>query len=282
MPNTLPEDFYRDWKEFSYRANRHFGIWQETKAERPYHGTKDHWELVVMVEGHARIRSGLRDCELQKHDMLLLQPSDDGYVQVNLQEGNRVCRFQVVILSPNDPRSPLAVLPNLCPVPYPDSGRLLEILGSISGMHSKIKSDEETLLGTAYLHDLLSHYVLCGFQQGLFPAESKRIPPWVENARAYIDQHHKTSGLRLEDIAQAVGRAPRTLQHGFKQAYGFSPISYLHQIRVITAKRLIASNPEFTIQYLMSRCGYQNRSQFHRMFVKYVGRSPSAFRTNST
>ncbi len=234
--------------------------------------------LLIVKQGDLSIHQGLRHCELHRHDLLLLRPNDHGFLQENHQRENQVCRFPIVLLSPGAPLSPLSYLPELCPVPYPDSKRLDHILNEIDSMTRKLKSEAERVQGTAWIHELLSAYVLTGFSLGLFPHEPRHTPSWVDDARAYIDERHKETDVRLEQIASKVGRAPRTLQEGFRKAYGLSPITYLHQIRILTAKRLIASNPEFTIQYLMSRCGYRNRSQFHRMFVKHVGKSPSAFR----
>lgn len=44
-------------------------------------------------------------------------------------------------------------------------------------------------------------------------------------------------------------------------------------------KRLITSNPDFTIEHLMSRSGFRSRSLFHRIFARHTGTTPSEFRS---
>jgi len=274
----LPSWFYTEWKDFSYRANRHFGVWEESDRSRRYAGTIDHWLLVIIVSGHVTIHKGIRECSMKTHDAVILTPEHRGYRQTNHAKGNLVCRFPIELISPNEPRNPLVGLPDLVPIRYPDPRRLEEIMTMLKGFGRTPRTDAGCMQGTAWLHELLTTCILEGFRSQRYPSEPLDTAGWVRDARAFIQQRHKDPDLSVVDISRKVGKAPRTLQQAFREAYGTTPLSYLHQMRILTAKRLIASNPEFTIQYLMSRVGYRSRSLFHRMFVRYAGATPSTFR----
>lgn len=68
--------------------------------------------------------------------------------------------------------------------------------------------------------------------------------------------------------------------HTFKQATGLPPYQYLTSIRMKHAKELLLFT-DMSISKIGELCGYSDYNYFARVFKKYVGVTPSAYR-NST
>ncbi|SUY94684.1 L-rhamnose operon transcriptional activator rhaR [Comamonas testosteroni] len=81
----------------------------------------------------------------------------------------------------------------------------------------------------------------------------------------------------LRALADAVSASPRTLLRHFQQELGHSPLDHLHRLRCARARVLL----EITLESVPSvalACGYEDASAFRRVFVRYVGMTPAAYR----
>jgi AraC family transcriptional regulator of arabinose operon len=68
--------------------------------------------------------------------------------------------------------------------------------------------------------------------------------------------------------------------HKFKQHTGMSPLEYITNIRINTAKDLLSSS-SLSISEVSSIVGYENPLYFSRIFKKVLGSSPSSFKDKS-
>ena len=82
--------------------------------------------------------------------------------------------------------------------------------------------------------------------------------------------------LRVEILAQRFGVSVSYLAHEFKRYTGRSVYDYILHRRMMLAKKLI---PECdSLNAVSEQCGFENYSNFLRLFYKYVGVSPSGYR----
>ena len=95
------------------------------------------------------------------------------------------------------------------------------------------------------------------------------IQDWLHNA------YHEP--LTLEIIAAKYQLSVRTLNRRFKAATGRSPMQYLQQIRMDTAKELLR-NSNLAVAEIAFNTGYVDSSHFAAQFRKSMSVSPSAYR----
>ena len=83
----------------------------------------------------------------------------------------------------------------------------------------------------------------------------------------------------LEELAAQVAASRSTLADRFSNLVGYPPIQYLTQWRMqIAAKRLV-DDPAVKIAAIAHEIGYESEAAFSRSFKKFVGRSPSEWRS---
>ncbi len=68
----------------------------------------------------------------------------------------------------------------------------------------------------------------------------------------------------IETLAANVAMSPRNLTRVFKETTGLTVIEYLTTLRKETAKTLL-NNPDFTIEYIASQCGFKSARQLQRI-----------------
>jgi transcriptional regulator GlxA family with amidase domain len=81
----------------------------------------------------------------------------------------------------------------------------------------------------------------------------------------------------LGALAEAFHVSTRTLLRRFAEETGQTPLAFLQQARVDTAKRLLES-PEHNLSSAIAEVGYTDITSFRRLFTKRVGMTPSAYR----
>lgn len=110
-------------------------------------------------------------------------------------------------------------------------------------------------------------------------AEATEISPiklkLAKTIQHYILEHYRTS-IQIEQLAELIQRSPNYTTSLFKEVNGQSPIQYMHQLRIMEARNLIA-NSGMTISEISHYLGYYDTSYFFKMFKKFTSMSPSAF-----
>lgn len=102
--------------------------------------------------------------------------------------------------------------------------------------------------------------------------DSKRILK-VKN---YIHDHYMDN-IRLEDIAGIAGMSTSAFSRYFKLHTGCTLRDYLVNIRLGNASRMMLDTDE-SIANISFYCGFNNLSNFNRLFKDRKGCSPSSFR----
>ena len=98
----------------------------------------------------------------------------------------------------------------------------------------------------------------------------------VQEVKDYIDSHF-TEKLALDDLAERFFINKFYLSKIFKEQFGTSINSYLLQVRVTHAKRLLRFS-ELSIEQIGYECGVGDANYFSRMFKKIEGISPGEYR----
>lgn len=99
----------------------------------------------------------------------------------------------------------------------------------------------------------------------------------AERVKAYINAHY-SEDLTLQDISDALHISIYYLAHVFKQQTGYSPKQYMLRRRLGEAQTLLIST-ELSVTEISLAVGYGNPNHFDRMFSKYIGMSPSSYRS---
>lgn len=116
---------------------------------------------------------------------------------------------------------------------------------------------------------------------GLF-AEELEKPALTPMKLKYAEAMHSfllsryREPVQIEQIAGLINRTPGYASALFKEAYGFTPIRYMHELRVEEARKLLLHS-NMTISDIAHYLGYYDPSYFFKMFKKAAGMSPTAF-----
>ncbi len=100
--------------------------------------------------------------------------------------------------------------------------------------------------------------------------------PVVKKAQEWIEEHH-TQPMDYDRLAWQYRISRRSLERRFKQAIGVTPLGYLQQLRVETAKRLLEEGDQ-TFQEITCQVGYEDISYFRKVFVRLTGMRPQEYR----
>ena len=98
----------------------------------------------------------------------------------------------------------------------------------------------------------------------------------VLKAKDYINTHISNE-LRLEQLADLIGMTPSAFSRYFKLRTGKNLSEYVIDIRLgMVARRLVDTTD--SISEICWTCGFNNLSNFNRLFLKHKGCSPTEFR----
>ncbi len=94
----------------------------------------------------------------------------------------------------------------------------------------------------------------------------------------YIDTHFDEQ-FTLQDISDAIRVSPYHLAHMFKETTGYSPMQYTVRRRLGEAQSLLITT-SLSVTEIAVSVGFGNPCHFNTMFSKYIGMSPSRYRSS--
>lgn len=98
----------------------------------------------------------------------------------------------------------------------------------------------------------------------------------ILRAQHYIDSALQEP-LKIADLADIAGLAPRSFLRRFTRATGLKPTEYLQALRVDRARDLLLQTRDSTEQIGFA-VGYTDSSAFQKIFKRLAGQSPAEFR----
>ncbi|MBW4684511.1 MAG: AraC family transcriptional regulator [Komarekiella atlantica HA4396-MV6] len=97
----------------------------------------------------------------------------------------------------------------------------------------------------------------------------------LKEAIAYINDNLEQN-LSLAEIAAIVQMSPHYFASLFKQSTGIAPHQYVTKCRIEKAKYLLTQ--ELSVMQVSQLVGFQSQSHFAKVFRKYIGVTPQAFK----
>lgn len=98
----------------------------------------------------------------------------------------------------------------------------------------------------------------------------------ILNCQGYLQERYMED-LSLESVAQLYHFNPSYFSSLFKQKTGVNFSDYVLELRIRHAKRMLAGTDD-KIADISERVGFRNATYFNKMFKRYTGVSPNAFR----
>jgi AraC-like DNA-binding protein len=147
----------------------------------------------------------------------------------------------------------------------------------------RFDQDADTMWGEAAClnmpivsRDTASHGVLQGQAQAQLAQLSRGEDRFADKLRRLIGERLESGKVTLEDIAQALDMAPRTLQRRLVEA-GLNFRVMVDELRQAQAEHLLRGT-RMPLAELASSLGFSDHASFNRAFKRWTGSSPGAFR----
>lgn len=100
----------------------------------------------------------------------------------------------------------------------------------------------------------------------------------INKIQEYINENYKEN-IKLSQLAEIIGLTPVSFSRYFKLHTGKSPIDYIIEIRLGYAARLLIDSSK-SVAEICFDCGFNNISNFNRIFRKSKNCTPKEFREN--
>ncbi|MBA1158665.1 AraC family transcriptional regulator [Microvirga mediterraneensis] len=113
------------------------------------------------------------------------------------------------------------------------------------------------------------------YTDALLRPQSAAAPFYVKRAEAYIEAHY-SEPLSLADIANYAGVSARSLQNGFQNFRGMTPMAFLRSVRLQHVNRaLLAADPAVgTVTEIALACGFGHLGEFGALYKRTFGETP--------
>ena len=124
------------------------------------------------------------------------------------------------------------------------------------------------------LNDLLTLLMESSWHRGNSSNAPKKMD--ISLVKSFLDEHYGEK-LSLESVASHFFIDKHYLARLFKEQYGVTLVTYLQQVRITHAKRMLRFTDK-SIEEIGLECGIGELNYFSRVFKKLEGVSPSEFR----
>ena len=114
------------------------------------------------------------------------------------------------------------------------------------------------------------------FSQSESPNATARVAHEID---LYIRENYQTD-ITNQLLSRKFGFVPSYISKIFKAYKGVSPCSYLTDVRMEKAKRMIIEQPDQSLSVIAATVGYTDFSYFTKVFKRSFGVTPSAYRNS--
>lgn len=169
----------------------------------------------------------------------------------------------------SQPASQLVTIPRVISVSRPER---------LENLFRQFLDDQETGQLSQMYGDLLVMLMLCEVAQSSRPDEdiSDTAAALAGRADTYIRLHYDQP-ISAAIIAQTLGYNPDYLGRAYRQVYRCTLTEAIHRRRIRVARRYLLDG-EMNIEEIARACGFSEAGYFRRLFRRYEGMSPGAFR----
>ncbi|SDY11102.1 two-component system, response regulator YesN [Evansella caseinilytica] len=126
------------------------------------------------------------------------------------------------------------------------------------------------------LKDILNNWVDAVVKKIKAAADSNQSMDQLETAKKWIEEHIGKR-ITIEKIARAVYMNPTYFCEQFKAETGETVLDYVTRVRLQKAKELLLTG-NFKVYEVAEQVGYSDPKYFSKLYKKYYGKLPSAYK----
>ena len=220
------------------------------------------FEMIAVSRGDINVMLEGKIYRLKKNQTIIIPPLS--YHSVTANEKGTYCRVTVLFGE--------GAIPKVLSDGFKDSSINIATLGT--SLIERLKEICEKGDGDFYapLAKSLMIQIFYEINDGANAQESGQADEFLQKSILYIDAHLQEKIL-LDDIARHVSRSKSSFCHLFEERMNVSPKQYVLQKKLALASKLISEGVAPTAAATM--VGYDNYSNFYRIYRKNLGKSPS-------
>jgi AraC family transcriptional regulator len=103
------------------------------------------------------------------------------------------------------------------------------------------------------------------------------LAPWkIRRLKDYIEEH-LSQPIRVADLSEVVGLSATHFSRAFTRSLGEAPHVYLIRRRLDRARHLMLTS-DMALSELAVACGFSDQAHFCKLFSRYIGKTPGAWR----
>ncbi|GLS26945.1 GlxA family transcriptional regulator [Marinibactrum halimedae] len=125
-----------------------------------------------------------------------------------------------------------------------------------------------------FSHEIRQSYESTGYFEGKTNSHPDED---IVQAQIWMQDNYGKE-IRLSDVAERFEMSVRTFNRRFKNATGKSPLQYLQEVRMETARDLLKTS-NLSISEIAYKVGYSDMGHFTGLFKKLMATTPSEYRT---
>ncbi len=242
------DEFHIEYKESK--------IYPSVIRERHCHAQ---FEMIAVLDGDVTVMIEGREYRLQKKQLIIIPPLCYHSVTVN---GGEMYR-RVTTLFDN------GAMPDALRPAFTSANILISSSEHIEKLKGICQNESSAFY--APLAKSLMIQILYDKLEAKRSTEEK-TDEFLQKAIRYIDRNIDKK-IRLSDLAKHTSRSESSFCHLFEERMHISPKQYILQKKLATASKLISEGVPPTVAAI--RIGYDNYSNFYRMYTKHLGTSPT-------
>lgn len=219
---------------------------------------RDHWALLLCIEGHLVYSMGGKTFESRPDNAVLL-PKGANYSFISKKDGlHPQIDFECTGLACSE----------ILQIPLDDPQQCIRDYHAIANLTLW----NDPLVENPRLQKISLFYQLLDRICRPRPMQHRLIAPVLE----YIEQHFAERELSNKRLAQQAGISEVYLRQLFQAQLGTSPWQYVLDIRIRKAQQLLTEMP-YTVSAIAEMCGFSSLYHFCRAFRQKVGMTPSQY-----
>lgn len=97
----------------------------------------------------------------------------------------------------------------------------------------------------------------------------------VNKAHKIVREHISMVDFGVTELAHSLSMNERTLNRKMKLATGMSPNSFIREVKLVEAKRILETNANTSLKEITLTMGFKNSSYFSELYEKRFGKKPT-------
>lgn len=219
------------------------------------------YEMIAVADGDITVMLEGQKCRLQKNQIIIIPPLF--YHSVTANEEGSYRRITALF--------GIDAIPSVLQDEFANQGRSADIDTSRIEKIKELCQNENS----GFYAPLLQSLMIAIFYDTLQMTQTSakiETDEFLKKAFEYIDRHLHEKIL-LDDLAQYTLRSKSSFCHLFEEKMNVSPKQYILQKKLALASKLINEGTPPTVA--AAQVGYENYSNFYRIYVKHFGTNPT-------